>query len=111
MPVSFETYERVALEDDETWELVCGRLRKKPGMAIEHNDVMSNLGFELRRQLDPNAYTVRINAARTRVVAGTFYVPDVFVIPRPLVEQARVACPRRLEFYPEPLPFVAEVWS
>ena len=33
MPVSAETYERVALEDPEgKWEPVCARLRRKPIM-------------------------------------------------------------------------------
>jgi Uma2 family endonuclease len=111
MAVSFETYEQVALEDDEQWELVCGRLRKKPGMTIEHNDVMHNLGFELRRQLDPAEYTVRINTGRTNVIPGSFYVPDVFVVPRSLVEHTRTQRPRRLEYYEDPLPLVVEVWS
>jgi hypothetical protein len=45
MPISEATYERIALEDPESnWELVCGRLRRKPEMTQEHNDVITLLG-------------------------------------------------------------------
>ena len=51
MPISDATYERVALEDaDEVWELVCGRLRSKPGMTAEHNNVVDALDFQLQRE-------------------------------------------------------------
>jgi Uma2 family endonuclease len=110
MAVSFATYEQVALEDDEQWELVCGRLRKKPGMTTEHIDALMNTGFGLRRQLDPRKFAVRVNMSRV-TAAGSFYVPDVFVAPRALVEKARRARPRRLEFLEGRLPLVVEVWS
>ncbi len=53
MPVTEETYRRVALEDPEgQWELHCGRLRQRPGMTLEHNQVQTRLLFDLMRQLD-----------------------------------------------------------
>ena len=40
-PVTEETYRRVAMEDPERqWELHDGLLREKPGMGMEHNDVI-----------------------------------------------------------------------
>jgi hypothetical protein len=44
MPVSEQTYERVALEDPGgAWELACGQLRSKPAMTIEHNFAQTEL--------------------------------------------------------------------
>jgi hypothetical protein len=61
--VSEATFRQVALEDPEGhWELHCGRLREKPGMTFDHNDVMVESGVMLRRQLDRAAFRVRINA-------------------------------------------------
>jgi Uma2 family endonuclease len=111
MSISMETYERVALEDsDGHWELVCGRLREKPGMTAEHNDVMTNVGLELAAQVDRRQYRVRINAGRTQT-ATTASIPDVMVILTPLFEQMRQERPRGLEMYTEALPLVVEVWS
>src|SRR5579884_543953 len=112
MAVSEETYELVALEDgDEQWELVCGRLRRKPGMTLEHNAVMSRLTWQLNRQLDEDQFSVRTNSARTRVSSGSFYVPDVAIIPREAALRQRRERPEQLEVYDEPLPLVVEVWS
>jgi Uma2 family endonuclease len=111
MPVSMKTYERVALEDgDGLWELVCGRLREKPGMTADHNQTMTNAGLLIAAQLDANTYHIRINAGRMRRET-TAYIPDVMVIPTPLFEQTRRERPRGLEVYTEPLPLVVEVWS
>lgn len=111
MAISETTYRRIALEDgDNTWELVCGQLRRKPGMTMEHNEVAQTLGYIIHRQVKRTEFRVRSNSSRTRVSSGSYFVPDVFVVPTSLV-QARADQPMTLEVYPEPLPFVAEVWS
>ena len=111
MPVSLETYERVALEDDDTtWELVCGRLRAKPIMTTEHNDLCRRLVRRLVLQLDEADYAINQDATHLRISNGNTYVPDVVVIPRAAVERLR-ARPRTFEVYDEPMPLVVEVWS
>lgn len=113
MPVSAETYERVALEDPEGfWELWDGCLKQKPGeiMTTEHNWVMHRVGFRLRSQLDEREFDVRINSGRARRAERSFYIPDVFVVPMALVRRPMEA-PGPIEAYPEPLPLVVEVWS
>lgn len=112
MPVSEATYERVALEDPEgQWELVCGRLRSKPGMTTAHNAIIDALHYELHRQLDRNEYVVRADAGRLRISPGSFYIPDLCVIPRTLEDQKLEEASTRLEVYDEPMPLVVEVWS
>ena len=111
MAVSEETFKRVALEDpDGQWELHCGRLRQKPGMTAEHNDLMFFVGFELQRQLSRTDYRIRVNAGHVRRSETRYYIPDVLVLPA-AVERAQRGWPPRLETYPEPLPLVVEVWS
>ncbi len=52
MPVSEAIFERVALEDPEgLWELASGRLRRKPDMTTEHNQVTRLLAALLTIQL------------------------------------------------------------
>ncbi|HKS92407.1 MAG TPA: Uma2 family endonuclease [Tepidiformaceae bacterium] len=110
MPVSEKTFEQLALEDDETtWELVCGRLREKPRMSMEHNSVARRLGFLLQSQLDWREYEVSVDAGYVRWTEANYFGPDVFVIPAAYMERRRGQ--RGLETYDEPLPFVAEVWS
>src|SRR5581483_12445189 len=110
MSVSEATYRQLALEDsDGQWELYCGRIRQKPDMTYEHNDVMYEIGRILGNQLGREQYRVRVNAGRTHIAAGTYYIPDVSVIP---LEQARTQQGTlQLEVYDEPLPLVIEVWS
>ncbi len=111
MPVSEATYERVALEDPEgQWELVCGRLRSKPAMTTEHNNVMQRLDHQLQIQLDDAAYLVSVNTSRLRISTGSYYVPDLCVIPRDLQRRLRER-PGSFEVYDEPMPLVVEVWS
>ncbi|MGI8549951.1 MAG: Uma2 family endonuclease [Dehalococcoidia bacterium] len=112
MPITPATYERVALEDPKGfWELVCGHLRSKPGMTIEHEDVMRRLARSLLRQLKDEDYSVGMNTPRLRISTGTYYVPDVCVIAVAAIERRRREAPRRLEVYEEPMPLVVEVWS
>lgn len=110
MAVSPATYERLALEDDDTkWELVCGKLRAKPPMTSAHNSLNRWLHFELQRQLPFTDFEVSQESARVRLSNGNHYVPDLAVIPHGLVVP-RLA-DRSLEAYLEPLPLVVEVWS
>jgi Uma2 family endonuclease len=112
MPISEETYERVALEDPEGfWELHCGKLRQKPDMAADHNEIMSDLHGWLFQQLDREQFRVRSNAGRVRRSAQNYYIPDVSVIPADRM-RAQLGT-RRLEFCnePLPLPLVVEIWS
>ena len=112
MPIKEATYEQVALEDPEgQWELVCGRLRSKPGMTTEHGHVTRALDQSLVLQLDARAYTVSAGSARLRISSGTYYIPDLCVIPREFEQRKLRELPGRLEIYEEPLPLVVEVWS
>jgi Uma2 family endonuclease len=110
-PMSEEAYRQFALGDPQgQWELHRGQLREKPGMSVEHGSVMMLLVEWLLNQLDRNEYQVRAHHARLRRSADTFYVPDVAVIPTPVV-QALLERPGSLDAYPEPLPLVVEIWS
>jgi Uma2 family endonuclease len=110
MPVNEKTFRQLALEDPEShWELVCGQLRRKPGMSADHNRIGIELTVSLRNQLDRASYQVRYNAGHLRRTSGSYYIPDVMVIPAELEAPFRGV--NRLEFYRDPLPLVAEVWS
>ncbi len=110
MPVSAPTFEKLALEDPEGhWELHCGQPRRKPGMTLEHNDVATNLLFQLMQQLDRSAFRVRQNTGHVRRSTESYYIPDVFVVPNELARPLRGRLV--LETYDAPLPLVVEVWS
>lgn len=112
MPISEKTYEQVAVEDPAgAWELVCGRLRKKPEMTFAHDGTIIALQEQLVLQLDATAHAVSVNLARLRVSTGTYFVPDICVIPRALLTRGMRERPQRLEVYEEPMPLVVEVWS
>lgn len=111
MPISEATYEQVALEDPEgQWELVCGRLRSKPIMTAEHNLGMQHLTRQLILKLDPRDFIVSTNTSRLRISTGSYYVPDLCVIPQPL-QSRMLETPGRFEVYEEAMPLVVEVWS
>jgi Uma2 family endonuclease len=111
MSVTEQTYLAVAVEDPERrWELHDGLLVEKPWMGNEHSDVKTYLGYRLILQLDPNEYRVHIDSTRLRESQRRYDIPDVTVIPVELFRR-RLGHPGRLEFYNEPMPFVAEVWS
>jgi Uma2 family endonuclease len=110
MPVSEATYKQVALEDPRgSWELVCGHLRQKPIMTTEHEGVVDALYAMLTMQIDRTEYRLRTNS-RLRRASGSYYVPDLFVLPR-AYELGLRAHPRTCEVYDDPMPLVAEVWS
>jgi Uma2 family endonuclease len=112
MPVSESTYERVALEDDEgRWELVCGDLRQKPPMTLEHGQAARKLARRLILQLPEEQYTVGQESPRLRVPDGNFRIPDVCVVPTSLIEERFRRQPARLEVYEQPMPLVVEIWS
>lgn len=111
MPVSEETYRRVALEaDDGHWELHEGCLRKKPPMTTEHNLTYRRLARQLSPQLDPDDWEIFVDNGRVRRPDGGHYIPDLFVAPMDAVRRL-LATPRTFEVYEEPLPLVVEVWS
>ena len=111
MGVSEATYRRVALEDPEgKWELVCGRLRRKPEMTTEHNQTARRLGQLLSMQLDIDHYSVGTDSAKVRVPDGRYRIPDLCVIPMALVHRLQEV-PGTFETYDEPLPLIVEVWS
>lgn len=111
MAVSEQTYRQVLTEDPEgQWELHDGRLREKPPMSTEHNDVIALLGHILIRQLDRREFRVRVNAGRVRRTERNVFIPDVFVVPTALERRGR-GRPGTLEVYAEPLPLVVEGWS
>ncbi len=112
MPISFETYARVALEDgDEQWELVCGRLRKKPPMTTPHYDTIDALDDTLRRQLDRTQFALRVDDGHLATATGSYLIPDLAVIPQEYRRRLRREHPTGLEILVEPLPLVVEVWS
>lgn len=109
--ISDETYEQLALaESDRKWELRDGVLREKPAMTSAHNWLGQKLGYMLLSQLDWSAYQVRTDAGRVHRLGGTYFIPDVFVVPtafvRPFLERPDV-----LEVFNQPLPLIVEVWS
>jgi Uma2 family endonuclease len=112
MAVSFGTYERLSLEDPHgNWELVCGRLRKKPDMTRAHNWVTRTLNGMLVPQLDPRSFAVDAGQARLGISTGSYYLSDLCVIPvnlKPSPEQWRNP---DLEVIRTPLPLVVETWS
>lgn len=111
MPVSEETYRRVALEDPEGhWELHCGRLVRKPAMTAEHNLVARSLWRMLDRHLSPDAPVVMHDDGRLRRIEGHYFVPDIAVVPRAYMQRL-LADPATFEAYDEPVPLVVEVWS
>src|SRR5579871_4721461 len=102
MPISFEVYERVALEDgDEQWELVCGRLRPKPAMTTPHYDTIDALDDTLRRQLDRTRFVLRIDDGHLATVAGSYLIPDLAVIPQEYRRRLRREHPTGLEILVE----------
>ncbi|HLZ69276.1 MAG TPA: Uma2 family endonuclease [Dehalococcoidia bacterium] len=111
MSISYETYARVALEDaDGQWELVCGQLRQKPPMTIEHDGSSWRLNTFFVRQLDERQFLVS-QTARLRISATSYFVPDLCVIPVALEQRIRRERPRELAVLDEPLPLVVEIWS
>jgi len=79
-------------------------------MTSDHNWLGQKLGYMLLSQLDWSTYQVRTDAGRVRRPGGTYFIPDVFVVPtalvRPLLGRSDI-----LEVFDQPLPLIVEVWS
>ena len=92
------------------WELHRGELVEKSGMSVAHGGVMMRMTELLLPQLDRRAYRLRVNHARARRSADTYYIPDIAIVPTETV-LALMDHPYDLDAYPEPLPLVIEIWS
>ncbi len=78
-------------------------------MTTEHNQAARLLAALLTIQLGVTEFTVRMNTAWLRLSTGSFYVPDVCVIPMAMVRRLRER-PGTFEVYDDPVPLVVEVW-
>lgn len=96
-------------DDDHLWELWDGVLVVKPTMTIKHDNFSFLLGHMLQNQLDWREYRVNVNGGKTRLPL-TFLIPDVIVVPA-ACQIAHDDDPDWFSAYPDPLPFVAEIWS
>jgi Uma2 family endonuclease len=106
--LSEQEYRELVLTDDHLWELWDGILLEKPPMSMVHNRVAFFLGHLLQAQLDRGEYRITVNGDRARLSSGTFYIPDVMVIPAAYQDPID---PRGLGIYADPLPLVVEIWS
>ena len=112
MVISEKTFFDVVREDQaHPWELLRGRLREKPAMALQHNEMIEYLGYVLRQQLPWSAYRIRTGLTRVSLVRrGSYFIPDLAIVPVELTE-AFAQQPQRTEIYDAPLPLVVEVRS
>jgi Uma2 family endonuclease len=110
MSVSEATYRQVALEDPTgRWEWICGFMRRKPFMTTEHEGIVRRLVRQFNSQLDDAEYGVGGNV-RVRRATGSYYVPDMTVLPLAYERRLREH-PRTFEVYDDPMPLIVEVWS
>jgi len=109
--VSEETYFDLSRDQPiKRWELHHGRLWTRPGMTWDHTDIISELGFVLRGQLDPTRYRVHLQGSRLQRSPTQVYIPDLVVVPVAYGKGLR-GRGDRLEVLTGPLPLVVEVWS
>lgn len=93
-PVSLEAFERLvaAAPPDELWELVRGRIvRMMVGARWEHNRIINNIGYELRRRLEERDSPCRVFLETFRLrssPADSSLLPDVIVQCEPLAPGA-----------------------
>lgn len=104
-----EYRELASSDDDRLWELWDGVLVEKPPMTIKHDNISFLLGFMLQNQLDWRQYRVNVNGGKTRLPL-TYLIPDVIVVPAEY-QIPHQDDPDWFSAYPDPLPFVAEIWS
>jgi Uma2 family endonuclease len=108
--ISEEQYQQFVLtQPDGQWELHDGRLVEKPGMSWEHGDVVTELAYHLRHQLDRAEYRVFVES-RVRRPAAIIFLPDVMVVPTAYGEPFR-GRPGTLAIFSDPVPLIVEVWS
>lgn len=111
LAVTEAEYERIALADqDVQWEMHRGRLREKPLMSVEHDDLIAELAYEIRGQVDRRDFRVRANSARLRGPDGRTSVPDLLVVPTAL-DLALRQTPGTFDLLADPVALVVEVWS
>jgi Uma2 family endonuclease len=109
--MSEEEFREFSLSDEDSrWELVRGELQERGEMTARHGGVMDNVAAMLHQQLDRREFRLRIQHARLRVSADTYYIPDIAVIPTAM-ERTLLQDPGMLDAYPDPLPLVVEIWS
>jgi Uma2 family endonuclease len=106
---SFTEQEYLALAAPQ-FELWDGELREKPAMSVAHDNLAFKLGFMLQGQLDWNIFQVNVNGGKARVDGGTYFIPDVVVIPV-AYQAALEGGSRAFNVIASPLPLVVEVWS
>jgi len=109
--VSEAAYVRLVVSDpDDVWELHDGQLVEKPGMSWEHGRAVALLGSALVVQVDWAEFEVRVNEGRVRHPAGSYFVPDIVVVPASLAQRYanQSGTP---PVFDEPLPLVVEAWS
>jgi Uma2 family endonuclease len=112
IPVSEETYVRLALDDPQIkWELIDGLLVEKPRMSITHLNVLSSLNYQLTHQLDFREFRVLVNDGRLRRTPRNYFIPDVSVVPSETIRRLLRTRPTGLGVFDDPLPFVAEARS
>ncbi len=105
-----EVYQHFVLSGIEgRWELHDGRLVEKPGVSWEHGDVVVELAYRLRHQLQRSEHRVFIES-RVRRSEATIFLPDLMVVPTAYGNPFR-GRPGTLAIFSDPLPLVVEVWS
>ena len=93
-PMSLEAFERLETDapEDERWELVRGRIvRAMVGARWEHNRIINNIGYELRRRFDERDSPCRILLETFRLRSAptqSSLLPDVIVNCEPLARGA-----------------------
>lgn len=101
------TYERLAAHDEyERTELWDGVPVEKPTMSHGHGDVMVALVIAIDPQLDFGQARLRVNHAKLAVPGGTYYIPDVAILPA-----AAFGEPTDADLNHAPAMLVAENWS
>ena len=94
--------------EEGAWELHDGRLVEKPGMSWKHHDIVIELTYLLRHQLDRAEYRVFVEG-RVRRPTATIFLPDLMIVPTSYGEAIRDL--PVLAIFSKPLPLVVEVWS
>lgn len=79
-------------------------------MTTEHNMIPRRIDRHLQFQLDDREFLIAVESARLRISSGTYYVPDLCVLPTAAVRQL-LERPGTFEVYDDSIPFVMEVWS
>jgi Uma2 family endonuclease len=102
--------DRILADHEGRWELHRGQLVERLAMSFAHNDVIVELTYRLRDQLDRDQFRVRVEGARLRRDDQSIYIPDLAVVRYDLAVPL-MGKPRQLEVYTEPVLLVVEVWS